>query len=413
MNVRAPTAVACLEPQRFVRTLKSAGFSFDAVMARLGTRYRQWPPQGDGMIGRLACFIERTSMYTDIGRRTLSPPDSGLIGSAAEFFRSREPRDSLDALIQLFLFNRPVHVTALGQVFSARDLDDLVTTNLIRPEGNAVVSDIALFECAGLFIATDAIVKWRDDLNVVMPLIPESFALVAAVPREPIDAGLDLCTGSGVHALVAARHANHVVGTDINPRAIEFGNFNAWLNGIDNVEFRRGNLFDAVRGETFDLILANPPYMPDTDSAPGDNFFCGGPHGDFLWTQIVRDLNEYLRLGGTCHLIHMIVLFNDQSAEGKVAELLGSAGEAYSVRVSARPIAFRNTAIAAATSVLFGVSTIERCPVRQRSEARRKIPRLRPRYTWRGMTIAAISKSLCCAYTARGIFRAIQKALVS
>src|SRR5262249_31646156 len=155
-------------------------------------------------------------------------------------------------------------------------LDELAAMNLIRLDAGAAICDVALFECAGLFLATDAMAKPVSDVNRVMPLIPESFDFVGSVSRKPVNSALDLCTGSGVHALIAARHAKHVVATDVNPRALRFAEFNAWFNGITNIEFCQGDLFRAVEGGTFDLILANPPYMPDTTSSPGDNFFCGG-----------------------------------------------------------------------------------------------------------------------------------------
>jgi SAM-dependent methyltransferase len=398
-----PIAAPALDRARFTQALHAAGYTFDAVKARLGTRYRQWSPQGEGTIGKLRCLLEYASMRTDIGRAMLSPAGadflSNIAHNAAEFLRIRRPRDNLDALIQLFLFNQPVQDDLLSNVI---DLNGLAATGLIRFQNDAVVCDVALFECAGLFIATDGLVRWLQNLNVVMPLIPESFDLVAAVPRNEIDSALDLCTGSGVHALVAARHANRVIGTDISSRAIEFAKFNAWLNSIDNVEFRQGSLFGPVSGESFDLIVANPPYMPATDSSPGDNFYCGGKHGDFLWAQIVRGLKDHLRPEGSCYLIHMIALFDGQSAEGKIAELLGPLHDACAIDIDARPIRFGNEAIAEATSVLFGVTCISRSTARPgRARAKQK----KIRYSWRGAIIAAASTTLCFLYIARELVR--------
>jgi methylase of polypeptide subunit release factors len=70
---------------------------------------------------------------------------------------------------------------------------------------------------------------------------------------------LDFGTGNGIQALLAAHHCHEVVATDVNPRALVFAAFNAALNGIDNISFRKGSLFDPVAYETFDLIVCNPP----------------------------------------------------------------------------------------------------------------------------------------------------------
>src|SRR5438270_9015718 len=76
--------------------------------------------------------------------------------------------------------------------------------------------------------------------------------------REKI---LDLCTGTGVIALNAAAHSKYVIGTEVNPRALQFARFNAVLNGTNNVEFRCGNAFEPVEGRTFSRIIANPPFF--------------------------------------------------------------------------------------------------------------------------------------------------------
>ena len=72
-----------------------------------------------------------------------------------------------------------------------------------------------------------------------------------------------------------------MIGTDINPRAIALARANATLNGIGNVEFRAGNLYEPVQGDEFDLIVSQPPYYP---ALPGSEktFLHGGPRGDEL-----------------------------------------------------------------------------------------------------------------------------------
>jgi release factor glutamine methyltransferase len=84
-------------------------------------------------------------------------------------------------------------------------------------------------------------------------------------PRGGRDRALDLGTGSGVGAVFAARRGYRVVATDLNPAAVRCARINALLNEVeDRVEARRGDLFAPVHGETFDLILFNPPYFRGT-----------------------------------------------------------------------------------------------------------------------------------------------------
>jgi len=72
---------------------------------------------------------------------------------------------------------------------------------------------------------------------------------------------LDIGCGYGPIGLVAARLApqGHVKLIDINERAVELAQHNAMENGIRNVAFEQSDLFSAVEGETFDVILSNPP----------------------------------------------------------------------------------------------------------------------------------------------------------
>ena len=78
----------------------------------------------------------------------------------------------------------------------------------------------------------------------------------------PGAAVLDMGTGSGVGAVAAAAFAKRVVAVDINPQAVRCARINALLNDVeDKVEVRQGDLFAAVPGERFDVVLFNPPYF--------------------------------------------------------------------------------------------------------------------------------------------------------
>lgn len=78
---------------------------------------------------------------------------------------------------------------------------------------------------------------------------------------------LDLCTGSGCLALAIAKHIpnSDVYAVDISEKALEYAMENAKFNGIANVKFLKGNLFEAVKGMRFDIIVSNPPYIKRSD----------------------------------------------------------------------------------------------------------------------------------------------------
>jgi HemK-related putative methylase len=81
-------------------------------------------------------------------------------------------------------------------------------------------------------------------------------------PREAAPRALDMGTGSGIGAVFAARAGYRVTAVDVNPQAVRCARLNALLNGLEErIEVRQGDLFAAVPGERFDLVLFNPPFF--------------------------------------------------------------------------------------------------------------------------------------------------------
>ncbi len=95
----------------------------------------------------------------------------------------------------------------------------------------------------------------------VLGITPAATSLAQLTLREPVGRALDLGTGCGVQALHLAAHCDAVIATDINPRAVWMAAFNASLNDLSTIELRTGYFFTPVRGETFDLITTNPPFV--------------------------------------------------------------------------------------------------------------------------------------------------------
>ena len=126
---------------------------------------------------------------------------------------------------------------------------------------------------------------------------------------------LDLCTGSGVIAVSLAREypAAQVVATELSPAAAALARRNAARNAVaDRVDVREGDLFAPVRGERFDLITANPPYIaspviptlsPEVRCEPVIALD-GGPDGLAFYDRICAEAREHLVPGGAIVLEH-------------------------------------------------------------------------------------------------------------
>ncbi|MEA2360919.1 MAG: release factor glutamine methyltransferase [Thermoleophilaceae bacterium] len=124
----------------------------------------------------------------------------------------------------------------------------------------------------------------------------------------PGAAVLDVCTGSGLLAVTAARHgAARATAIDVSRRAVLTARINARLNGV-RVRALRGDLFAPVAGERFDVIVSNPPYVPAQDdelpTRGPQRAWDAGTDGRALLDRICTAAPAHLRPGGFLLLVH-------------------------------------------------------------------------------------------------------------
>lgn len=144
--------------------------------------------------------------------------------------------------------------------------------------------------------------------------------LARAVGQEGLggeDRVLDLCTGSGVVAVAAAlAGAGDVTAVDVSRRAVVTAALNARRNGV-RVKAVRGDLFSAAGGRRFDVITANPPYLPSASpSLPRrgrERAWEAGPAGRAVLDRICREAPAHLRPGGRLLLVHSSVCGIDET----------------------------------------------------------------------------------------------------
>jgi hypothetical protein len=211
--------------------------------------------------------------------------------------------DPFSTLAKLFVVGAPVDSADAAAAVGPLELDDVERLGLVRVDGAAVEPLVRLVPHGDYYVCSD-----RDDWNTpetpsdyVPGIQAPSVTLAKLAVRRAVTSALDLGTGCGIQALLAAKHSDRVVATDVNPRALAFAAFNASLNGVGNVELRGGATFAPVAGERFDLIVANPPYVvsPDVTFAYRDS----GLPADELCRRIVHDVPRFLADGGFAHLL--------------------------------------------------------------------------------------------------------------
>jgi SAM-dependent methyltransferase len=119
--------------------------------------------------------------------------------------------------------------------------------------------------------------------------------------------------GSGALGFAALRAgAAHVDFLDINPRALDFQRENAALNRFDATRFTpiRGDIAEFVPERRYDLILANPPFVPTPSGLAGTLTSNGGPEGNRFVDILLARLEELLEPGGRA-LIYVFQIVRD------------------------------------------------------------------------------------------------------
>lgn len=143
---------------------------------------------------------------------------------------------------------------------------------------------------------------------------PTDTWMLARALREEIDGGpadvLDLCTGTGALAVVAAQAGADATAIDISRRAVANVRLNAALNGV-RVKPLRGDLFAPVAGRRFDVIVTNPPYVPapaeDLPERGLDRAWQAGLDGRVLIDRICAAAASHLKPGGAVLIVQSTI----------------------------------------------------------------------------------------------------------
>jgi hypothetical protein len=97
-----------------------------------------------------------------------------------------------------------------------------------------------------------------------------------------------------------------VTATDVSARALAYARLTLALNGVgERVDQRQGDLLEPVRGEAYDLVVSNPPFVitPRAHGVPPYEYRDGGLVGDELVRRLVTGIREILAPGGVAQLL--------------------------------------------------------------------------------------------------------------
>ncbi|WP_313652039.1 class I SAM-dependent methyltransferase [Pseudomonas soli] len=215
-------------------------------------------------------------------------------------------------LRDVFGWSRPFPASLI----SADELEQLSTAGVLEAHGELWRSRVRWSSLDDLLLVHSA---WPTDSSDAVFFGPDSYRFAQLIedhlrlsPRR-VQHAVDIGCGSGIGALLIARAARHaqVSALDINPLALRYTAVNAALAGLANVSVEPSDLLTGITG-TFDLIVANPPYM--LDACQRVYRHGGGTLGADLSLRIVEQACERLTPGGTLLLYTGVAIVEGRDA---------------------------------------------------------------------------------------------------
>ncbi|WP_149496641.1 methyltransferase [Roseiconus lacunae] len=242
----------------------------------------------------------RDAEYTESRLRERSgllvPPPAELTpGGVVEAFQDSD--SAFDCLAQLFFLGREIDVVAARKVLPKGLIDCFLRSGVIAERYQSLTPKVLLVPVEDVWLASDLqVLRDHSHKDYVPTVCDAALHLASVAVRQPTRRMLDLCCGFSLHGVLASRHAESVITSDLNPRAAAFARFNAALNECQDFTTVTGDVFSAVKGKKFDLILSNPPFIISPEAVTTYRF---APYElDGFVEQMFRQAPDYLQHGG-------------------------------------------------------------------------------------------------------------------
>lgn len=210
-------------------------------------------------------------------------------------------------MYKLFLLGEPVSLAQfLQEVEEPGWLDYLQEIGIVIKTGSYIrTNNYMLIPINGKLIFADIPFNFGNckNRNTEVYFGLDSLLLLLYKPRNKAECALDLCTGSGIQIITNSDYYERSTGVDINPVAIQMAELNVALNDLERkVKILSSNLYEALH-EKYDLIFANPPFLPMAKDIKFSLIGDGGEDGFQIVNEIIDGFPQYLNPDGEVIMI--------------------------------------------------------------------------------------------------------------
>ena len=209
-------------------------------------------------------------------------------------------------LFKLLLLSEEVTYKDAIDIIDSDFIENLLNVNLVeRKEDKICGIGYSIISYFNKYFVVDTLPDYPGGKNEQFVYIGmDSYRLSSILPQRRIRNALDLCTGSGIQAILRAPFAKKLVAIEVNQEVLPVTKFNVILNGYDDIiEIIESDLYQNLKDEQYDLITANPPFIP----IPKDIYFPlvgnGGGDGMAIIRKILLGLEKHLKANGECIII--------------------------------------------------------------------------------------------------------------
>jgi SAM-dependent methyltransferase len=267
---------------------------------------------------RAAHFDEQTIL------RTLKLEDMSVVGATnLQEVNFSEVSEQFQLFVRLFLVLDVASRAEVKRLLDPQTLSAFLSLGLLGNEelgADGFYARVLLYPVTEFWVASDRPSNpdgsdFISRPDIVFPAInPSTLRFVRVLPLSTAVDSLDLCSGSGIGAFVLSRFSKRVVSSDLTERATHFATFNCRLNDLTNVEVVCADLYNGVSGQTFDRIVAHPPYVPAISNTA--IWRDAGTTGELLVRRIIAEVPHFLRPHGLFCMVSLVL----DTREGRFEE---------------------------------------------------------------------------------------------